>query len=122
MHVYSGNLVHFDIPKTNRIYFSLQHPRKIYKSKKTRESLLLLKLLLDLITMQDTDFSSLTISVLGLLLSDSPCFFSTTSFNFSSSQESIVSSLLTSSYKDLFSAFLSIVKSCENLHLSPFLH
>jgi hypothetical protein len=67
-----------------------------------------------------------TISVVGLF-PPAACFFSTTCFSLSSSQLSIVSvslfvSLSTSQYKDRFSAFLSILKSCENLHLSPLKH
>ena len=50
----------------------------------------------------------------------SPCFWLTTSSSFCSSQFSMVSVPRVSSYTLRFSAFLSMDKSCENLHRSPF--
>ncbi len=74
-------------------------------------------------TRANTSKKSYTICVVFFCLLSSPCFWFTTSSNFFSSHLSIVSlacSSLISSYMERFSALRSLLKSWENLHLSPF--
>lgn len=71
------------------------------------------------------------LQTLSVVVFGFPCLLITTLRNFSSSQFSMVSSFFfcssvsssrPSSYRFFFTAFLSILKSCENLHFLPTLH
>ena len=115
MHVGSDIFPHHqDNPKTNHTcYFRQLHKHRF-----------MLLHIIQILTLPSIKCLQM-ISVGGSFFSRSPCFFSTTSFNLSSSQSAIVSSCSSSrlsKYKLFFSPLRSIVRSWENLHLSPLPH